>query len=179
MVTIALRNSPKWNCHLRLHPQSRRDKQLHQFGKSHALRERPRRRPERWHESQGCAHRQALWAGVLADQGRPMQGSTRSVAFIGSRGPRDPAGARFSCPSFPPPLPSPSPILRIAARNPWSRSRAAANSKGAPVQKRFRLNTGLRVLHEAKLVFFEELQHFGRLLVPKVHHDNASDWRNP
>jgi hypothetical protein len=35
------------------------------------------------------------------------------------------------------------------------------------------------VLHEAKLVFFEELQHFGRLLVPKVHHDNASDWRNP
>src|ERR1017187_9700184 len=55
----------------------------------------------------------------------------KAYALMGSRGPRAPAGARLSCPSFPPPSPLPSPIVRVGARYPWCRSRAAVNSKGA------------------------------------------------
>jgi hypothetical protein len=51
MATIALRNSPNWNCYLRLEPQPN-GKQLPQLlGKSHAPRPRRRREPARWRDS--------------------------------------------------------------------------------------------------------------------------------
>jgi len=51
MATIALPNSPSWNCHLRLEPQPK-GKQLPQLlGKSHAPCERRRRKPGRWGDS--------------------------------------------------------------------------------------------------------------------------------
>jgi hypothetical protein len=47
MATIALRNSPSWNCHLRLDPQPKRKQLPQQLGKSHAPRERRQRKPAR------------------------------------------------------------------------------------------------------------------------------------
>ena len=47
MATIALRNSPSWNCHLRLKPHPKREKLPQHLGKSHAPRERRRRKRAR------------------------------------------------------------------------------------------------------------------------------------
>src|ERR1700723_3862881 len=51
MATIALRNSPSWNCHLRLKRYPKREKLWQHLGKSHALRERGRRNRARWRDS--------------------------------------------------------------------------------------------------------------------------------
>ena len=52
MATIALRNSPSWNCHLQLkpHPMQKQEKLRQPLGKSHAPRERRRRKPARWRD---------------------------------------------------------------------------------------------------------------------------------
>ena len=75
-ATIALRNSPRWNCHLRLQPKPKREKlpqhrgtnhapqksgksQLPQYlDEKHAPRERRQRDPARRHDCPGCPHRQ-------------------------------------------------------------------------------------------------------------------------
>jgi hypothetical protein len=51
MATIALRNSPRWNCHRRLKPQPKREKLPQQLGKSHAPREDGNEKPARWRDS--------------------------------------------------------------------------------------------------------------------------------
>src|ERR1700722_9113058 len=51
MATIALRNSPSWNCHPRLKRHPKRGKLWQHLGKSHALCERGRRNRARWRDS--------------------------------------------------------------------------------------------------------------------------------
>ena len=51
MAIIALRNSPSGNCHLWLKPRQKRERPGHKLGKSHAPRERRRRKPARRRES--------------------------------------------------------------------------------------------------------------------------------
>ncbi len=67
MATIALRNSPRWNCHRRLKPQPKREKLPQQLGKSHAPRERRQRKPARWRDSPGCARSQDV-AGAMGSR---------------------------------------------------------------------------------------------------------------
>src|ERR1700732_2817573 len=51
MATIALRNSPSWNCSLRLKRHPKREKLRQHLGKSHAPGERRRRKRARRRDS--------------------------------------------------------------------------------------------------------------------------------
>jgi|SRR5450755_3099104 len=53
MATIALRNSPGWNCHLLLKLYPKRERLRRQFRKSHASRQRRRRKLAKWRDFKG------------------------------------------------------------------------------------------------------------------------------
>jgi hypothetical protein len=104
MATIALRNSPSGNCHLRLKRHPKREKLWQHLGKSHALREKRRRNRARWRDSRveeayisthvpvrDCATKpasptsrcpaqtQLVWI-TFPDSGQPLAISTQSPA---------------------------------------------------------------------------------------------------